>query len=208
MLNTFRTRQAIEELNAITRRYHSIREGSRKTTSSPTRHKVFVSYHAEDAVEVLEFINSNTDVFIPRAIGMDEEGSDIIDSNDVGYIRQTIREKYLKDSTVTLLAIGECTWARKFVDWEIYTSLRYDPEPNGLLAVQLPSVANIKPKLPERLLKNLANGDGSSGYAEYYIPPPSRADLRSWIDTAYQKRETHAGFIELGGALRERNSSC
>ena len=42
--------------------------------------KVFVSYHAEDAPEVLDFIEANTDVFIPRAIGMEEDGSDIIDS--------------------------------------------------------------------------------------------------------------------------------
>src|SRR4051794_7961969 len=93
-----RTQGALRELAAITRQYQSIAEGDRKTASSPSRHKVFVSYHAADAVEVLDFIAGNTDVFIPRAIGMEEDGSDIIDSTNVAYIRQTIKSKFLRDS--------------------------------------------------------------------------------------------------------------
>lgn len=123
VLYSTRTQNAIRELAAITRQYQDVAEGARKTASSPVRHKVFVSYHAADAVEVVDFIAANTDVFIPRAIGMEEDGSDIIDSTNVAYIRQTIRSKFLKDSTVTLLAVGECTWARKFVDWELYTTI-------------------------------------------------------------------------------------
>lgn len=107
-----RTQSALRELVAITRQYESVAEGDRKTASSPGRHKVFVSYHAIDAVEVLQYIEENTDAFIPRAIGMEEDGSDIINSTNVAYIRQTIKTKYLRDSTVTLVAIGECTWAR------------------------------------------------------------------------------------------------
>lgn len=202
-----RTQSAIRELAAITRNYQHIVEGTRKSAFSPVRHKVFVSYHAADAVEVLEFISTNTDVFIPRAIGMEEDGSDIIDSTDVEYIRRTIRSKFLKDSTVTLVAIGECTWARKFVDWEIYTSLRSDPNPNGLLAVQLPSVADTSPKLPSRLAGNWDGPNGTS-YAGYYVPPASQVNLRDWIQTAFDARTTRRNLIKMGGDLRERNSSC
>lgn len=44
-----RTQSALRELAAITRQYQSVAEGDRKTASSPSRHKVFVSYHAVDA---------------------------------------------------------------------------------------------------------------------------------------------------------------
>lgn len=202
-----RTQSALRELAAITRQYQSVAEGDRKTASSPSRHKVFVSYHAVDAVEVLQFIEENTGVFIPRAIGMEEDGSDIIDSTNVPYIRQTIKTKYLRDSTVTLVAIGECTWARKFVDWEIYTSLRSDPTPNGLLAVQLPSVAGSSPSIPARLSANLAP-ENETGYATYYVPPASQSSLRSWIQHAFDGRTSRSSLLNVGGKLRERNSSC
>ncbi|WP_175988113.1 TIR domain-containing protein [Microbacterium tenebrionis] len=202
-----RTQGALRELAAITRQYQSVAEGDRKTASSPIRHKVFISYHAVDAVEVLEFIEGNTDVFIPRAIGMEEDGSDIIDSTNVAYIRQTIKSKFLRDSTVPLVAIGECTWARKFVDWEIYTSLRSDPTPNGLLAVQLPSVAGSSPSIPARLSANLAP-NGETGYANYYVPPTSQSSLRSWIQEAFDGRTSRASLLKVGGKLRERNSPC
>ncbi|WP_209440993.1 TIR domain-containing protein [Paenibacillus maysiensis] len=34
-----------------------------------------------------------------------------------------MRTKHLKDSTVTFVLIGESTWSRRWVDWEIYSSL-------------------------------------------------------------------------------------
>jgi hypothetical protein len=204
-LNTYdvQTRTAILQLERLTKLFENTPEGSRTAAASPVRHKVFVSYHAVDAQEVLKFVENNTDVFIPRAIGMEEDGSDIIDSTDVAYIRQAIKSRYLRDSTVTLVAIGSCTWARKFVDWEIYSSLRSDPKPSGLLAVQLPSIEGSKPPIPERLSKNV-----SSGYAKYFVPPSSTSSLRDWIQEAFDGRTDHADKIAVGGALRERNSPC
>lgn len=201
-----RTQTAIRQLQELTRSNENVAEGMRKSASLPPRHKVFVSYHAVDAVEVLEFIASHTEVFIPRAIGMEEDGADIINSTNVSYIRQTIRAKFLKDSTVTLVAMGACTWARKFVDWEIYTSLRSDPQPNGLLAVQLPSVAGTRPPLPPRLSLNV--GENNSAYGNYYVPPASQSMLRTWIQNAFDGRTRRRSLIDLGGDLRERNSTC
>lgn len=201
-----RTQIALRKLALLSKQYENVVEGARKSAYSPVRHKVFVSYHAVDAVEVLDFIEGHTDVFIPRAIGLEEDGSDIIDSTDVDYIRSTIRTKYLKDSTVTLVAIGECTWARKFVDWEIYSSLR-NPNRNGLLAVQLPSVKDTSPSIPARLSLNLSKKD-QLGYADYYVPPQSDENLRSWIETAFQARTSRSHLVDLGKSLRERNSSC
>lgn len=200
------TQRALQRLDLITRINESKAEGLRKSATSPVRHKVFISYHAVDAVEVVDFIEKYDDVFIARAIGMEEDGSDIIDSTNVDYIRRTIREKYLKDSTVTMVLVGECTWARKFVDWEIYASLRSNPSPNGLLAVQLPSTSTSA-LAPTRLELNRPKSV-QDGYADYYVNPTSGATLRSWIQSAFDARKTKPALIKLGGNLRERNSSC
>jgi hypothetical protein len=200
------TQRALQRLDLLTRINESKAEGLRKSATSPVRHKVFISYHAVDAVEVVDFIEKYDDVFIARAIGMEEDGSDIIDSTNVDYIRRTIREKYLKDSTVTMVLVGSCTWARKFVDWEIYSSLRSNPSPNGLLAVQLPSTSTSTPA-PTRLELNRPKS-GNEGYANYYVTPTSAATLRSEIQSAFDARTTKPHLIKLGGDLRERNSSC
>lgn len=201
-----KTQVAIRRLELLSKQYDSVREGMRKDAYSPVRHKVFVSYHAADAVEVLDFIESHTGAFIPRAIGMEEDGSDIIDSTNGDYIKDTIRRKHLKDTTVTLVAIGECTWARKFVDWEIYTSLR-NPNRNGLLAIQMPSVSGTKPGLPERLRNNLGTSE-QEGYADYWVYPSSESTLRTWIDRAFEGRTARAHLVDLGGSPRQRNYTC
>lgn len=198
----------IERLRTITKNFSSVQEGSRASANSPVRHKCFVSYHSDDADEVLDFVAANTDVFIPRAIGLEQDGSDIIDSDNVETIRQTIREKYLRDSSVTIVAIGGCTWARKFVDWEIYASLRDSPlnKQNGLLAVQMPSVSGTAPSLPNRLNINLSS-DNTPVYARY-IAYPSTETLRSYIEDAFNARKTRDDLLVLGGPLKQRNSSC
>jgi hypothetical protein len=203
---SYSTQLALRRLDLITQINASKAEGTRKAASSPVRHKVFVSYHAADAEEVVEFIEKYDDVFIARAIGMEEDGSDIIDSTNVDYIRRTIRDKYLKDSTVTMVLVGACTWARKFVDWEIYSSLRSNPIPNGLLGVQLPSTA-AGTSAPDRLALNRPKGT-EDGYAEYYLKPKSSDELRIEIQAAFDARATKQALIKLGGNLRERNSSC
>jgi hypothetical protein len=56
-------------------------------------------------------------------------------------IRCIIRDDYLRDSTVTLVLVGTGTKGRKFVDWEIYSSM-FDGSVNkksGVLVIQLPT---------------------------------------------------------------------
>src|SRR2546430_1529050 len=123
------------------------------------QHKVFVSYHHADQQEVNSFINLFDRfhaIFISRALGVDIE-QQLIDSTNTDYVMQRIRALYLVDSTVTLVLIGRCTWARRYVDWEIQSSLRRAADgrpPNGLLAVVLPS-AGERPVPPDRLKHNL-----------------------------------------------------
>lgn len=72
-----------------------------------------------------------------------------------------IRDKYLADSTVTIVLVGHCTWARRYVDWEVYSSLRRDRNNrlNGLLAITLPLTAEYWGKrLPDRVKRQRARG--------------------------------------------------
>ncbi len=66
---------------------------------------------------------------------------DFINSTDTDYVMKCIRENYLSDSTVTIVLIGSCTHSRRYVDWEIKSSLRQGQytTPNGLIGILLPS---------------------------------------------------------------------
>ena len=103
-------------------------------------HKVFISYyHYEDQDykdELVEMGEENR-IFIDRSVDTD----DISDHLPPQTIRQKIRDEYLRDSTVTIVLVGENTWRRKHVDWEIYSSM-IDGKVNkksGILVVNLPS---------------------------------------------------------------------
>jgi len=137
------------------------------------RRKVFISYHHDDQKEVKSFIDKfdeRHDVFIARLLGGVAE--DIVDSDDTTYVMRRIREQYLQDSTVTIVLIGKCTWARRYVDWEIQASLRHGDTvtPNGLIGIVLPSAAQ-EPVAPQRLALNLKKNN--AGYARWYTYPQS-----------------------------------
>jgi MTH538 TIR-like domain (DUF1863). len=181
-----------------------------RNSSGYVRHKCFISYHAEDAEEVADFVDSFQDVFIPRAIGVEEDDGSIIDSTDVDYIRDVIRTNYLRDSTVTIVLVGRCTWARRFVDWEIYASLRDGKlaRHNGLLGILLPSASSPVAQAPARLIDNVPSKDGSSAYGRYRYYPESNRDLRNYIEDAFQARTLRYESVDNSRQLRQRNSSC
>lgn len=123
------------------------------------RRKCFISYHHADQDDVSKFVQSfdhMQDAFIARGLGK-EMSEDIINSTNTDYVMRRIRQLYLGDSTVTLVMLGKCTWARRYVDWEIQSSLRQGESttPNGFLAIKLPSYTHGQKKFPDRLNKNL-----------------------------------------------------
>ena len=103
-------------------------------------HRVFISYHhANDQRYKEELIRWGTQhqIFIDESV----HSGDIPDNWDDEKIRITIRDEYLRTTTVTILLVGTQTWARKHIDWELYSSMR-DSEKNsksGLVVVMLPS---------------------------------------------------------------------
>lgn len=174
--------------------------------SGDTRRKCFISYYAGDSVAVEKFITDFKDVFIAKAIGV-SSGDDFIDSDNSDYVMSRIREKYLGDSTVTICLVGDCTHSRRYIDWELKTSLRQGGyAPNGLLAILLPYKGGSG-ILPPRLSENWA-ADEKDCYAMYRPYPASKESLKNWIETAYLNRTERAKFIKNSQEMLKYNRKC
>ena len=173
------------------------------------RHKVFISYHhngneygwgKKDSGYREEFekkCGSDFDIMISKAV----QDGDIPQDSSPDNTHRIIRDKYLRDSTVTVVLIGNDTWRRKHVDWEISSSLRqtqYNPR-SGLIGILLPTfnakewhfgrlrnnhhqVYNLpyysvdKSMLPERFAMNLDNG-----FAKLYDWSENPYELQQWM---------------------------
>ena len=155
------------------------------------KHRCFVSYHKENPTAVKNFVEEFSDVFTAKTVGVTDE-DDFIDSENTEYVMRRIREKYLSNTTVTIVLIGECTKARKYVDWEIASSLRNDPVNgrSGLLGINMKSVGS-RALAPPRLADNYDSKDKAGSYALYQTYPNTAQDLRNAIQTVFDRRETH-----------------
>ena len=105
-----------------------------------TKHKVFISYHhANDQwyKNELEKMNDIFDIFVNRSVSL----GDIDDEEEPQKIREIIRDKYLRDTSVLILLVGTETKNRKHVDWELYSSMRDSPKngKSGVFVINLPS---------------------------------------------------------------------
>ena len=155
------------------------------------KHRCFVSYHKENSTAVKNFVEEFSDVFTAKTVGVTDE-DDFIDSEDTEYIMRRIREKYLSNTTVTIVLIGECTKARKYIDWEIASSLRDDPVNgrSGLLGINMRSV-DSRALAPPRLADNYSGKDNAGAYALYRTYPSTTQVLRDAIQAAFDRRDTH-----------------
>ena len=166
------------------------------------QHKVFISYHHKDDKAVSDFVNnySNSNVFIKRIVG-DEYGTSI-NSNNVDYTMRVIRENYLADSTVTIVMIGKETFKRKYVDWEIASTLRNDQnnKRSGLVGIFLPGCNVHNTTIPARLMDNF-----TSGYDKLYNYPYDQKQLSQIINYAFYARTERAHLIDNSRKLKEYN---
>ena len=156
------------------------------------RHRVFVSYyHKEDQ----GYRNLFEGMFSDYHNIMVSESVEIGDIDDTrlstDQIRQIIRDDYLRKSTVTVVLVGEHTWQRKFVDWEIGSSLRqtkYNPR-SGLLGILLPSYPGYinntydPHTIPPRLYDNI-----KCGFAKIKKWSDDPDTVQSWIHEAFNRR--------------------
>ncbi|MDC7236782.1 MAG: TIR domain-containing protein [Sphaerochaetaceae bacterium] len=167
---------------------------------------VFISHYKDDRAEVDEFINRFSNVFIPKVLGANDN-DDFINSSDTNYVMSQIRKKYLQNSTVTIVLIGSCTHSRRYIDWEIKSSLQQGENiPNGLLGILLPSQGSSA-YFPPRLSENW-NKDELNCYARCRVYPSSDEQLRAWIEDAYQARKERIKFIRNTNDIMKYNSKC
>ena len=103
-------------------------------------HKVFISYHhSNDQWYKNELVKFGERISVDRSV----DTGNIPDEWTDEQIRQEIRDRYLRDSTVTIVLVGTETKQRKHVDWEIYSSM-YDGSVNkqsGIVVINLPDVS-------------------------------------------------------------------
>ena len=158
------------------------------------RHRVFVSYyHNEnqyyrDAFERL--FSDIHDIMVSESV----EIGNIDDTRlSTERIRQIIRDDYLRDSTVTVVLVGAHTWQRKFVDWEIGSSIRKtkNSSRSGLLGILLPTY--LRPPdnpnnyyihtIPPRLHDNI-----QCGFATIHNWSNDPYEVQQWIHHAFKRR--------------------
>jgi hypothetical protein len=173
------------------------------------RRKCFISYHHSDQDAVNRFVRGfdhEQDCFIARGLGQ-EMSPDIIQSTNTDYVMSRIRALFLGGSTVTIVLMGRCTWARRYVDWELQGSLRRGATstPNGLIGIKLPSFGGF----PRRFENNLSSDWPSVDcYARHYEYPTSTQQLVDAIEAAYQRRTTHAHLINNPRDRMSNNRMC
>lgn len=121
-------------------------------------------------------------------------------------IYSVIRNK-MRACSVTIILIGERTGHRKWIDWELWASLRSyknsrNPKrslkPKGLLAIYLPTASH---SLPERLQANI-----DSGYAVSMRWKNIERDLEGRINYAIWKRDNASHKIKNNLERFERNA--
>lgn len=173
---------------------------------SIVKRKVFISHFREDRKEVDAFIQRFENVFIPKVLGANDN-DEFMNSTNPEYVMQRIREIYLGDSTVTIVLLGSCTHSRRYIDWEIKSSLQQGIYlPNGLMGIVLPS-RNNSSHLPDRLKANW-NKDNKDCYARYCAYPTSEQQLWEWIEDAYQARTARSSLIGNSLPMMGYNSKC
>ncbi|MDB8564600.1 TIR domain-containing protein [Turicibacter sanguinis] len=158
-------------------------------------HKVFVSYHHANDQERADYLRDaygSDNTFLDRSLK-----EEYLTTNNEELLR-LIRQNHLKQSTVTIVLIGSETANRKWVDWEISSSLRPygDRTRNGLLAIYLPTAG----KVPARLQDNI-----DSGYAVTMHWRDISTKLEEKINQAFKNRDK-VHLIRNSRPLRERNS--
>lgn len=119
------------------------------------RHKVFISYHHD---EDQEYADSLREFYGSSKAIIDKSMYEDLSHLQNETILKKIRREHLLDSTITVVLVGKYTWGRKWVDWEIYSSLRpyADRTVNGLVGVYLPEHRKKHFRLTDNINSNYA----------------------------------------------------
>lgn len=173
------------------------------------KRKVFISHYKGDRTEVDAFIKkfaTEEKVFIPFVLGANDNDL-YINSTNPEYVMTQIRYKYLLDTTVTIVLVGKCTHSRRYIDWELKSSLRQgDYIPNGVLGIILPSCGDSA-FMPPRLEANWAEGHEGC-YAKYWKYPQTADQLGALIEDAFDARTSRKHLIKNSQKMMKYNAKC
>jgi antiphage defense system Thoeris ThsB-like protein len=175
-------------------------------SSSTPKHKTFISFHHKDE-NYKKYLEEQWGEQFEGFVSKSVRDGDINPNLPTETIRQKIRDEFIADATVTVVLVGQGTWRRKHVDWEIASSLR-DTKNNsrtGMLGILLPSYSVRQSLLGPQLMRT-ENGDL---YNPYTIPPRlydniecGFAKIYSWPSYSYHLRTwIHDAFIQRNKTL-------
>lgn len=161
----------------------------------------FISYHHNNDQRYINKL---------RKVVKSMKVSDYSLKDDIGHLTdETIYKKVrskMRTCSVTVVLIGSRTGHRKWIDWEIWASLRgyqhpFDTKksfkPNGLLVIYLPGENH---SIPDRLNDNI-----KSGYAVSMKWKNLERDFESKVNYAYWKRNNAASKIRNSRKRQEQN---
>ena len=173
------------------------------------KHKVFVSFHHADQWYKDQFVQMMEGHIVDESVHDEDIDDDYLKTET---IRRTIRDDFIADATVTVVLVGECTWQRKHVDWEIGSSLRATKKnPRcGLLGILLPSHPNYTTDTYDKNLvpPRLADNCGRDSYARMYNWSDSPSKVQKWIHNAFLRRDEIDPDNSLPQFKRNRSGDC
>jgi len=169
-------------------------------TTLPKCYLVYSSADADEAARFVEVFDSQHAFLLFHAeSGVDQEIANCFGRHEV---LKKIRERWLRDSIITIVLIGASDSSPEKIDLEIAASLYEDASchRSGLLGISLPSAAKAAMRMPPRFADNWAHG---TGYARWYRYPEDAAALESMIADALDARATRADLVNNQRPLME-----
>jgi hypothetical protein len=147
-----------------------------------TPHNAFISYHHIDQEWKNYFVQEfavNQEIFIDGSL------DDRVDSNAPEYVHRRIREEYITGTSVTIVLCGAETWKRRYIDWEIHSTIHKRHGIFGIVIPGTPASGVNNYRVPDRLEDNIP------GYATLYTWPGSGLELRMWIEQSITRAKLH-----------------
>lgn len=170
------------------------------TARTTIKRSVFLSYHHGGDQE---YYNEFTRVFHDEYEAVRDNSLERrIDSDNVDYVIQRIRDTFIHGTSCTIVLCGAETWKRKYIDWEIKATL---DKQHGLIGVQLPTLlpgsANTV-HVPDRLKDNI-----NSGFAMWVNWAWFTASIQNVKSTIEQSVPKPASLIVNNRQMMGRNLS-
>ena len=169
-----------------------------------TKRKLFISYyHKDDEYYRNKFETLFGHLFVNKSVKMGDISTDV----STEYIKKLIQLNYLSDTSVLVVLVGEKTYCRKHVDWEISAALSKKVGGyTGLVGIRLPSHPDYgkneyySRNIPSRLVENL-----ESGYAKLYDWSENTEWLKTRIETAFNAKNSESHLIRNTSSQFQRN---